>query len=281
MKHPYAGQTVLFATKHGKEKILAPLFAQIDCNLIVASVDTDEFGTFSGEIERKGSIRETLLAKIKKAQEVCPGHRLYLASEGSFGPHPQLGLIPTDLESLLLFDSERDVGLSADYLSTEVVHFEREFGPSEDFRSYLRENGFPRHAVMVRPSGRPDLIFKGLQDEGSVDQAMLASFTASPVGRVLILSDLRACHNPTRQDAIRRAGVRLIEDLRHLCPRCSHPGFRIVEGIPGLPCKDCREPSRVAKSVLSRCVFCGHESLSPRPDGLQSIEPGECEVCNP
>ena len=60
----YENLKINFATKHDKEKTLSPLFAPygLDCQMV--EVDTDKFGTFSGEIERSGSVRETLRQKI-------------------------------------------------------------------------------------------------------------------------------------------------------------------------------------------------------------------------
>jgi hypothetical protein len=53
------------ATKHGKESIFSPAFAEIGILVSVAVIDTDQFGTFSGEIERQGSPRETAERKAR------------------------------------------------------------------------------------------------------------------------------------------------------------------------------------------------------------------------
>ena len=41
-KHPFSGETVYFATKHSKEKALAPLLAQIEMKCIGIDVDTSQ-----------------------------------------------------------------------------------------------------------------------------------------------------------------------------------------------------------------------------------------------
>jgi len=61
--HPYSGITAAFATKHLKEKIIAPIFSQLEIEISVAKVDTDLLGTFSGEIPRVGTSREVVLKK--------------------------------------------------------------------------------------------------------------------------------------------------------------------------------------------------------------------------
>ncbi|HEY1079210.1 MAG TPA: DUF6671 family protein, partial [Bdellovibrio sp.] len=71
-------------------------------SLVTAKVDTDLLGTFSGEVERRGAVREVLRAKIELAIKDRPKNRLFLASEGSFGPHPHLGFVPSDMEALML-----------------------------------------------------------------------------------------------------------------------------------------------------------------------------------
>ena len=88
--HPFSGETVYFATKHSKEKVLSPQLAKIGMNCVRTEVDTDRFGTFSGEVERVGSVRETLRLKTAAATEAHPEARFFLASEGSFIPHDHI-----------------------------------------------------------------------------------------------------------------------------------------------------------------------------------------------
>ena len=49
--HPYRGVSASFATKHEKEKIVAPIFFTLGISLQVPDIDTDLLGTFSGEID--------------------------------------------------------------------------------------------------------------------------------------------------------------------------------------------------------------------------------------
>jgi hypothetical protein len=51
----FKGRSLLIATKHKKEEVIAPIFERelgVKC-FVSADFDTDELGTFSGEIERK------------------------------------------------------------------------------------------------------------------------------------------------------------------------------------------------------------------------------------
>ena len=279
--HPFYGKTVYFATKHGKEALLKPLLAELGVNCLATLIDTDEFGTFSGEVERTGSVRETLRKKINAAADQHSEAQFILASEGSFVPHPLIGFMQTDLESLLLWDRETGSEIYAEYLATDPIHAEKILGPLDDHRAFLIEIKFPDHGVIVHPERLLEPLFKGLHTMQAVEQAMLECFVASKTARVVLMTDLRACHNATRRDAIYNAGRMLIESLNSLCPTCEYPGFTIVEGVPGLPCGDCGEPSRIAKAVLLACPRCKTKEERPRPDGQREIDSSECEFCNP
>lgn len=277
----YENQKINFATKHEKEKILSPLFSAYGISCQVVEVDTDKFGTFSGEVERTGSVRETLRNKIDAARSKLKNERLFLASEGSFGPHPVVGFLQTDLESLLLFDQQLEIEIYAEFLCTNPVHAEKALGPSDNFRAFLAEINFPDHGVIVHPENSIVPVFKGLHSERAVGKAMFDSFLASTNGRVVLETDLRANHNPTRRNAIFKAGESLVEKLKSLCPSCRLPGFSITRGIPGLPCLACGEPSAIARKVLLECIKCDYQEERTRPDGKSHIDPEECEHCNP
>jgi hypothetical protein len=272
--------------------ILRPLFLAAGFELSVAPVDTDQFGTFSGDVERQGTIRETLRKKIAAARAFSgaskgPRPRYFLASEGSFGPHPLFGLLPTDLESLLLYDPKLDYEIYAEHLDEKPVHsrltltradFE---GPAFTARltEFLEGVKFPSHAVMVQNGP----IFKGLTSRTLVDKAISDLFLGDSAAQaqVVISSDLRAHMNPTRQSAILRAGEQLLQKLKSLCPKCQAPGFSIVRGVPGLPCQQCGTESAEARAVIWECPRCFHFEERTRPDGLTTLGPEFCEWCHP
>lgn len=55
-KHAYSAKTCVIGTMHEKEKAIAPAFLDfLGLEIINAKIDTDQFGTFSGEVERKGT----------------------------------------------------------------------------------------------------------------------------------------------------------------------------------------------------------------------------------
>ncbi len=66
MDHPYRGKPVVLATKHDKQRVIAPaLTPSPGLQVRLAGVDTDALGTFTGEIARPGTPRETALAKAR------------------------------------------------------------------------------------------------------------------------------------------------------------------------------------------------------------------------
>ena len=85
----FQGRKLLVATKHQKELIIGPILEKVlGVGVQLAqNIDTDAFGTFSGEIKRLDDALSTARQKCNAA--LANSHYdLAIASEGSFGPHP-------------------------------------------------------------------------------------------------------------------------------------------------------------------------------------------------
>lgn len=92
----FYNRKALLVTKHNKEKVILPLLKEalgLDIE-IAAKVDTDQFGTFTGEVERPDTQRNTAKLKIFKAFELYPETEIAIASEGAFYLHPDCLFIP-------------------------------------------------------------------------------------------------------------------------------------------------------------------------------------------
>ncbi|MEN9977663.1 MAG: hypothetical protein RLZZ569_288, partial [Bacteroidota bacterium] len=65
----FQGRKLIIATKHQKEKIIAPIMEEaLEVNaLLVENFDTDVFGTFSGEIKRLDDALSTARNKCNRA----------------------------------------------------------------------------------------------------------------------------------------------------------------------------------------------------------------------
>lgn len=278
----YRDESIYFATKHGKADIIRQLLNKHAIRCQEVKVDTDQLGTFSGEVERPGGVRETLRLKIALGMKEMPNGRLFLASEGSFGPHPAyMGLVTANVECLLFYDRQLDIEILGEYVCMSPVTGKKTVGPHDDFRAILSDFRFPSHGVIVHPEDSFQPIFKGLHEENQVVQAMHESFAYSHTGKVFIATDLRANHNPTRREAIYKAAEDLMNRLASRCPSCDVPGFAVARGVPGLPCVECGNASEAAVAVESTCVKCEYIERGPRPDGKKFIQPFECQCCNP
>ncbi len=280
--HPYAGQRAALATMHGKERaIAAPLQTVIGLSVMAApEVDTDQFGTFAGEIPRRGSMRDAALAKAR-AGMAKTGARLGLASEGSFGPHPLIPFVAAGQELIVLVDDERDIVI-AESATSERCNFDHVVvDPGDDLAPFLTRIGFPDHAVIVRPSAVEGMIAKGVTDFSALRHLVTTLSAISPDGKARIETDMRAYLNPTRMAEIAALAGRFAGRLASLCPACQAPGFGPVRTEPGLPCADCGAATALAHTIIHGCAACAHETQWPRPDGRSHATPAECPECNP
>lgn len=117
----YRGRVAALATKHAKERALAwPLGRGLGLSLRVpAGMDTDMLGTFTGEIPREGTPAEVVRRKARlgiTAAKLPIG----MASEGSFGPHPLMPLLPSDFEVLVFVDDEEGFAVSQEVVTAET-----------------------------------------------------------------------------------------------------------------------------------------------------------------
>lgn len=68
----FNNREIFIATKHHKEKVIAPLFREqlgINCK-VVEIIDTDILGTFSGEVERTSDPVSTARLKCNMAADL-------------------------------------------------------------------------------------------------------------------------------------------------------------------------------------------------------------------
>ena len=274
---------VCLTTRHGKERALArPFRVGLGLGLVVSGCDTDQLGTFSGECVRPADALATCRRKALLGLELS-GLALGLASEGSFGPHPAVPLLPVGHELLVLVDRERGLEVVEERLELRTNYSQQTLGPDDDPGPWLRRSGFPAHGVIVRPAGwTPGApLFKGLTTAADLQRALAHSRRADPAGLVLLETDMRAHLNPTRMASLRRLGLALVRRLRCPCPDCGAPGWGLVDTAAGLPCSWCAEPTALIQQEIWGCPHCGSRRSQPRRDGLLLADPGHCQQCNP
>ena len=281
----YCGRKAALATKHGKERAIArPLRAGLGLTVTVEEdIDTDVLGTFTGEIERVGTPREVAIRKARMGMEASD-LPLGLANEGSFGPHPFIPFFTaSDHEILAFVDDNLGITVVEAYL-TEHTNFDhwraRTIG---DLDAFLKRAEFPSHALIVRPNDglKHGLIFKGITDIKTLEDAVNRCAAASADGAAHVETDMRAHVNPARRKVIRRAAFRLARRLSTHCPSCGSPGWGRVGSEKGLPCGYCHTPTEMIKHEIFGCPKCDHKEIKPPSDGREYAEQGQCPYCNP
>lgn len=272
---------IALPTLHGKQAIMAAVLEPATgCRVVhVADVDTDRFGTFTREVTRTGNQLEAARAKARAAMERS-GLQLALASEGAFVSDPIAGVIPWNVEIVLLIDgrSEQELVGMAQGPARAGQGLAR---TPDELLQLAREMGFPEHRLCLRPDHSEDeRVIKGLGTADELLQAFSSALAQSTRGQVFAESDLRAHCNPTRQAMIRRATEDLCNKMLSACPTCGAPGFALSGHRPGRPCRLCATATREPLAHLWSCAVCHHNE--ERRDGLPALaDPARCDRCNP
>lgn len=277
----FKNRRLVIATMHGKEQVIAPLLREaLGVETVVASgLNTDQFGTFSGEIERMVDPLEAARRKCRLASDRSDSP-LALASEGSFGPHPSMFFIPADEEFLLLTDNERQVEFKCRLVSTRTNFAGTAVHSWEEARRFAETALFPSHALILRKKERQtDYLVKGINSWEHLQKEVVKCLAL--YGQAFLETDMRAMHNPTRMQVIKDTTEKLIETLRQSCPQCGTPGFAICAHEPGLPCDLCGQPTRSSLTYIYGCPKCAWREEKKFPHGKQTEDPMYCDYCNP
>ncbi len=213
------GRTIALASQHGKGRVLArPLRQGLGLTLRLATtVNTDLLGSFSGEYPRPMDALTTCRLKAEAGMDAL-GLDLGLASEGAFGPHPVVPFLPIGREWLTFVDRRHQLTISEYAMSRRTNYSSFKAASPEAALGWLKEVGFPSHAVMVGSSSVPpsvDWLAKAVHSRGEL---------------------------ATRMASIRRLAFQLVRRINASCPACAAPGWGLVRTIGGLPCSSCWPP---------------------------------------
>lgn len=277
----YRGQRIALLTQHGKEQVIAPVLEPaLACKVErISGFDTDQLGTFTRDTPRFGSQLDAARRKARIGMELS-GLPVGLASEGSFGLDPMVGLVPWNLELLVLLD---------DRLGIEVMAIAE--GPSTNghlltdawttLETFARQEGFPAQHLVLRPNRQDDpRMVKGVFDWERLRQGFEDCRSKSANGKVFVETDLRAFANPGRMGRIAEAAVDLLQRLQSSCPACGLPGYWVVEREPGLLCAGCLAPTSIYRQEIWGCPACPQREAVSRQD-RKFAEPADCRRCNP
>jgi hypothetical protein len=276
----FINRKLLIATQHGKEKVIAPLMEQtfsFFCEL-PNTIDTDQFGTFSGEIERKLNPLETARLKGVEAAQHNDAD-LVISSEGSFGPHPQLYFLPYNQELLLFQDLKNGFEIHVIESSTNTNFASETISTENELEHFAKRIGFPEHGIILKDRAEAfKTCIKGIRDA----EALVKSFQLirSEHGSVHAETDMRAHFNPTRMLVIKQACEKLVERMQQCCVQCGLPGFGQIAFTPGLPCSWCGLPTHLPLRKELSCPHCSFGKVETMETGL-GADPMHCSQCNP
>lgn len=277
----FENKQLLIVTKHGKEKVLKPILQNgllVQC-VVSNDIDTDLFGTFAGEKERKLTAIETLKAKCAEGLKK-DSFDFVLASEGSFGSHPFIPFAQADEEIILLYDVKRKTYYQSRVLSTKTNLSSKTVATIHELRSFAEKIGFPEHGIILKDTEKDfQEVIKDANDWEKLEQAFDKLIRNKT--NVFVETDLRAMRNPNRLNVIAQAAQKLVELLLNTCPSCEAPGFEVQKYESGLPCEQCGLPTKSIKSHSFICRECQHIETVAYPNGKKTESPQFCDFCNP
>lgn len=276
----FEGRKLLIATKHEKEKIIAPIFEkELGVNCFVSDLDTDKLGTFTGEIERKEDSITTARNKCLLAMKLA-NCDLAIASEGSFGLHPTIFFAYADDEILIFIDKKNDLEIVVRELSMETNFNGSELKTEKELEEFTENSKFPTHGIIIRKANDDfSDIVKGITNVDHLHNTF--NYFISNYGSAFVETDMRAMYNPTRMKVIEKATIKLVKKINSLCPKCNIPGFDITDVKKGLPCKLCNFPTRSTLSYIFTCQKCNYTKEDLYPNRTQNEDPMYCDICNP
>ncbi|TDP61165.1 DUF6671 family protein [Flavobacterium dankookense] len=277
----FLNRKLLIATKHDKEKVIAPIFEQelgVKC-FVTDLFDTDTLGTFSGEVQRKDDALTTLRKKCILAMEKNQ-FDLVISSEGSFGAHPSVFFASADDELMMLIDSKNKLEIVVRELSLETNFNASKITSQTELIEFANRAKFPSHALIMKPSeNNYSRVVKGITDWN--DLKMNFENFINEYGTVYVETDMRANFNPSRMEVIEKTAKKLLDAVLSKCPKCEFPGFVVTNAVSGLPCSWCNNPTKSTLSFLYTCKKCDFTKEALYPHNKTKEDPAYCDFCNP
>lgn len=280
----YHNVSAVLATMHGKERVIAPLLERaLGLRVTVnCGINTDQFGTFSRDVERTGSQLDAARAKIAAAFAQAPEATIALASEGSFGPHPYIPFLPLGREIVVLADRAAGLELIGHHASPTTNFSHAVVTDMDAALAFGDRARFPAHGMIVMgvADGEPApgrALIKDIQTPEDLGNAV--NNVIEICGAAFVETDMRAHRNPTRMRAIKAATLDLVRRFRSKCPVCAAPGFAVTERLAGLPCSWCGGPSLAIRADVLSCGACDHRI--ERLAAATTADPRQCLDCNP
>lgn len=279
----FKGRRLVVATMHGKEKIIVPIIEKFLAVEIIVSknLNTDKFGTFTGEIERTDDQLVTARKKALAAMEYEQVD-LGIASEGVFDSHPINPVIQSNLELILLIDRKNNFEVRGHFQTAETNMAGSYISSKEEALSFARKIGFPEHGVILRTTKNGRLgIEKDIHSEEELANKVSQRLSRPFVKQLFIETDMRSHKNPTRNIAIKKATEDLIKNIYSICPHCQTPGFVVTKSISGLKCSVCGNETELPIYDVYLCQMCSYQKKVRSNIAKKLADPQYCDYCNP
>lgn len=277
----FKGRHLVIATKHKKEFVIGPLLEKalgVHC-FVPKDFDTDKLGTFSGETERKDNPLVTARKKCLEAMDYTSCD-LGVASEGSFGPHPNIPFASADDEFLIFIDKKNNLEIIARELSLETNFNGQAIKNYQELLAFSERVKFPSHALILRPQKNTKThIIKDIRTFEALSEGYKTLMDIYQ--SVYAETDMRAMHNPSRMSVIEKTTKKLVQLIASKCPQCKTPGFGITDSKKGLPCELCNMATTSTLSLIYSCKNCNYQKEELHPNGKAFENPMYCNYCNP
>jgi len=170
-KNYFKGRKLVIATKHEKEKVIAPILERELGVQISVSIDfdTDQFGTFTRDIKRIDNQLETARAKARAGIDLNSVD-LAVSSEGSFGSHPEIPWVSSNFELVLLLDTLNNIEIRGHSRSVETNLAGQYVSSVDEAKEVAKKWGFPEHGVIVRNNKNGSVIYKGIRTDKELEK---------------------------------------------------------------------------------------------------------------
>lgn len=279
MSHPYIGLKVALPTKHKKgEAVRAGFKGILEIDLVEVEVDTDQLGTFSGEVARRGTPLETAIRKADLGAK-SSGLKYAIASEGTISNDAQVPILISDVEVMVFKDYEEDLVIVESHRSFEINAARFETIDGNDIDHFLAQADFPNHGIIAMGVDiKRTKPIKGITNHHALTSAIKTIRQNSP--KVILENDFRAHFSPSRMVNIKETAKRLAMRISSQCSSCNSPGWGVVGYEKGVNCQACKRlnPDAIHREILG-CVRCDHRTTGEIL--FESLPAERCIWCNP
>lgn len=294
MDKPYSlnWRTLLIASMHRKEDALIPVLTTYFPDLryhVATNIDTDQFGTFSGEKKRVDTMEVTVKKKALDAIQKNPWYDLVCATEWSFVGEWFWWV--RHVEYIILIDLRAWYTFLIRYTWYVASAFSlatHEWRIAEQtLCEYL---SFPAYGVIMSPHRKkrswsslcwwPSThIVKGITDLSSAKETFCRLQDLAKEWIVVIESDFRAMYHPWRMEGIQNATKQLCEQICMVCPQCDTPWWRVQHVTWSARCRFCGLCTTYPTHEVWWCCQCTY--TEEKCIDTTNFPLDSCPLCNP